>query len=54
MHRCRLSAVSQGSLAIGPDFTYVSGNVKTTVDYVLADIEATSLIKLLVYCQWMI
>ena len=37
MDRCNLSAVSLGSLAKGSDYTYVSGNVHLTVDYVFAD-----------------
>ena len=45
MDRCNLSAVSLSSLATGPAFTYISGDVKTTVDYALADFEAASLIS---------
>lgn len=29
---CELSAVSQGTLARGPAYTYCSGNTRTTVD----------------------
>ena len=45
MERCNLSAVSVGSWSSGPSFTYMSGDVRTTVDYVLADVEATSLMS---------
>ena len=38
--RCDLNAVSQGILASGPGY---SGNVKTTVDYILMDIKAASM-----------
>ena len=40
-----LSAVSAGSLSSGPSFTYLSGDVRTTVDYILADVEATCLMS---------
>ena len=42
MGRCSLSATSLCSWATGPVYTYVSGEVNTTVDYILADLEATS------------
>ena len=45
MERCNLSAVSAGSLSSGPSFTYLRGDVRTTVDYILADVEATSLMS---------
>ena len=45
MERCNLIAVSAGSLSSGPSFTYLSGDVQTTVDYILADVEATSLMS---------
>ena len=45
MERCNLSAVSAGSLSSGPSFTYLSGDVQTTVDYIHADVEATSLMS---------
>ena len=34
MEQCNLSAVSVGSLCSGPSFTYMSGDVRTTVDYI--------------------
>jgi len=40
MERCNPSAVSVGSLFSGPSFTYLSGDVRTTVDYILAYVEA--------------
>ena len=43
IERCDLNAVSQGILASGPGYTYCSGNVKTTVDYILMDIKAASM-----------
>ena len=45
MERSNLSAVSLGCIASGPVYTYCSGDVHTTVDYVLADVEATSLMS---------
>ena len=45
MERCNLSAVSAGSLSSGPNFTYLSDDVRTTVDYILADVEATYLMS---------
>ena len=45
-----LSAVSLGSLATGPQFTYVSGNVYSTVDYVFADAGAVFTHVHLPYC----
>ena len=44
MSRCSLSAVSLGSAASGPSHIYQSSDTKTTVDYVLMDIEADSMI----------
>ena len=44
MEGYELSAVSQGILASGPAYTYCSGEVRTTVDYILMDVEATSMI----------
>ena len=43
MERCNLSAVSLGSCASGMLHTYQSGSTKTTVDYVLMDLEAVSM-----------
>ena len=43
MERCSRSAVSAGSLSSGPSFTYLSGDVRTTVDYILADIDVEAL-----------
>ena len=45
MSRYSLIAVSLGSLATGPQYTYVSGNVCSTVDYVFADAGAVSLMS---------
>ena len=45
MERCNLSVVSAGSLSSAPSFTYLSDDVRTTVDYILADVEATSLMS---------
>ena len=45
MEQCNLSAVSVASLSSDPSFTYMSGDVRTTVDYILADVEATSLMS---------
>ena len=42
MGRCNLSAVSLGSIASGPGYAYQCGEVHTTVDYVLMDVEAAS------------
>ena len=43
MERCNLSAVSVGSLLSGPSFTYLSGDVRTTVDNILADVDVEAL-----------
>ena len=43
MERCEPSAISQGDLALGPKHTFCSGNVRTTVDYILMDVEAASM-----------
>ena len=43
MERCNLSAVSLGSCASGMLHTYQSGCTKTTVDYVLMNLEAVSM-----------
>jgi len=43
MERSKLGAVSEGMLSSGPGYTYCSGDVKTTVDYILMDIEAASM-----------
>ena len=45
LDRCKLHAVSLGEAALGPDYTYLSGNSKTIVDYILADVEASSCIQ---------
>ena len=43
LERCSLSAVSQGAMASGPRYTFCSGDVRTTVDYILMDVEAASM-----------
>ena len=43
MEWCNLSVVSLGSIASGPGYTYQSGEVHTTVEYVLVDIEVVSI-----------
>ena len=43
LERCALSAVSQGALASGPGYTFCSGDVRTTVDYILMDVGAASM-----------
>ena len=42
--RCDLSAVSMGALASGPSYTYCSGVVTTTVDYILMDVGSASML----------
>lgn len=42
--RCNLSAVPLGSLASGPVSTYVSGEMRSSVDYVLMDVDAASML----------
>jgi len=44
MDRHNLCAVSQCEWATGPHFTYVSGDLMTTVDYIFAYIDAISII----------
>ena len=48
MAHCNLSAVSLGSLATGSNYTYISGDVHSTVDYVFAD--AGAIISLMSGC----
>ena len=48
LHRCYLNTISLGSAASGLGYTYISGNIQTTVDYIIADKEATSMLS---YCQ---
>ena len=43
LEKCELSAVSQGALASGPGYTYCTGEVRTTVDYILMDVGAVSM-----------
>ena len=44
-HDCSYNAVSLGEAVSGPDYTYHSGNSSTTVDYILADVEASSCVE---------
>ena len=44
LDRCKLHAVSLCESVSGPNYTYKSGETCTTVDYILADIEASSCI----------
>ena len=41
--RCELSAVPKGVLASGPGYIYCNGAVKTTVNYILMDVKAASM-----------
>ena len=45
LERCELSTVSQGALASGPVYTYSSGEVRTTMDYILLDVNAASMMN---------
>ena len=45
LDRCKLHAVSLGEAISGPDYTYHSGKSSTTVDYILADVEASSCVE---------
>ena len=47
IERLQLSAVSlaMGNLASGLGYTYLNGDVRTIVDYVLMDVEAVSLLS---------
>ena len=47
--RCEVSAVSLGSLASGPTYTYCSGDVRTTVDYILMYVESASMTTCVIY-----
>ena len=42
--RCNLNAISLGSAAVGPCYTYASGDTRSIVDYILADEEATNML----------
>ena len=46
MERSDFSAVSLGCMASGPEYTYCTGDVRTLVDYILMDVEATSTLSL--------
>ena len=54
MSRCRLSAVTMGCISQGPSHTYESGNVRTTVDYILADLEASAMLLSCRTQRWLI
>ena len=43
LERCELSAISQGTLPSGPVYTYCSGEARTTLDYILMDVSAASI-----------
>ena len=43
LEQCDLSAVSQGALASGPGYPFCGGDTRTTVDYILMDVEAASM-----------
>ena len=45
LNRCKLHVVSLDESVSGSNYTYKSGNTDTTVDYILADIEASSCIN---------
>ena len=52
MGRCDLSAASLGSIASGHGYTYQSGEVHTTVDFILMDVEAASMmLSCSTYCM---
>lgn len=40
LEQCGLSAVSQGAMADGPGYTFCSGEVRSTMDYILMDVGA--------------
>ena len=42
--RCNLNAICLGSAAVGPCYTYASGDTRSIVDYILADEEATNML----------
>ena len=45
LDRCELNVVSLGSISSGETYTYRSGSTTTTVDYVLMDLDAVSLLR---------
>ena len=45
LDRCEQNVVSLGSLTSGETYTYRSGSTTTTVDYVLMDLDAVSLLR---------
>ena len=51
LSRCHLNTVSLGSVAFSPRYTYISGDKRTTVDYILADEEATSMLSCCQTCS---
>lgn len=46
MGRCELSAVSLGCLSYGDSYTFKSGTVTMTVDYVMMDLAAASMMEI--------
>ena len=45
LDRCELNTVSLGSLSSGEAYMYTSGSTITTVDYVLMDLDAISMLR---------
>ena len=45
LDRCKLHATSLGETVSGPDYTFRSGNSSTIVNYIMADVEASSCVE---------
>ena len=41
--RCQLSAISEGLMSSGPNYTFIKGEVRTTIDYILMDLDVASM-----------
>lgn len=50
LQRCDLFAASLSNHAEGPDYTFWRGDIRTTVDYVLMDIDAASINYVILRC----
>ena len=41
--RCQFGGVSEGLMSSGPYYTYIKGEVRTAINYILLDLEAASM-----------
>ena len=43
LERCQLSAVSEGLMSSGATYTYLKDELRTTIDYILMDLDVASM-----------